>query len=80
MHYPHRLRARTTQGGTRMTRKDYQLIAGSISKLVQGLRSEEYFIHHLPVIRELVNELSDQLAMDNPRFNRAKFWNASGLN
>ena len=63
-----------------MTRKDYQLIAGSIQKLVKGLSSEEYFIHHLPVIRELVNDLSDQLALDNPRFNRATFWNASGLN
>jgi hypothetical protein len=63
-----------------MTRKDYQLIAGSIHKLVQGLNSEEYLKHYLPVIRELVNDLSDRLEIENPRFNRSTFWNASGLN
>jgi len=63
-----------------MTRKDYQLIAGSIEKLVKGLSREEYFVHYLPVIRELVNDLSDQLAQDNPRFNRATFWTACSLN
>jgi hypothetical protein len=62
-----------------MTRKDYQLIAGTIAPLVKGLSSEECFTHHLPVMRELVNTLSDKLEIDNPRFNRAKFWEACAL-
>lgn len=62
-----------------MTRKDYQLIAGTISKLAQGLNSEECFKGHIPVIRELVNTLSDKLEEDNPRFNRATFWRACAL-
>jgi phosphohistidine phosphatase SixA len=62
-----------------MTRKDYQLIAGTISKLMQGLNGEECFKGHIPVVRELVNSLSDKLEEDNPRFNRATFWRACAL-
>lgn len=62
-----------------MTRKDYELIAGSISKLAQGLDREEYLRHYLPVIRELVNDLSTRLEIENPRFNRHIFWKACAL-
>lgn len=59
-----------------MTRKDYQLIAGTIEAIVKGAR---YDHRYESCLRELVNTLSDKLEVDNPRFNRATFWKASGL-
>lgn len=66
-----------------MTRKDYELIAKVINPLVEGLevltkvKPEAYT--HISVVRELVNNLSDKLQADNPRFDRGKFWQACGL-
>lgn len=62
-----------------MTRKDYQLIASTIKELTKGLESEDYLEHYVPVIRELANNLADRLEIENPRFNRVKFWEACGL-
>ena len=61
-----------------MTRKDYVVIAKEINKMVQGLE-QPFAEHHLPVIRELVNNLSDRFKEDNGAFDRRRFWNACGL-
>ena len=66
-----------------MTRKDYQLITNVINPLVKGCNDltddnpEAY--SYLSLIRELVNNLSDELVKDNPRFDRDIFWKACGL-
>jgi hypothetical protein len=66
-----------------MTKKDYELIAGVINPLVEGLevltkvKPEAYT--HISVVRELVNNLSTKLETENPRFDRIKFWQACGL-
>lgn len=66
-----------------MTRKDYELIADVIKPLVKGCQDltednpEAY--SYLSLIRELVNNLSDKLVENNPRFDRSKFWKACGL-
>ena len=59
-----------------MTRKDYQLIAGTIAPIVKGAR---YDHRYESCLRELVNTLSDKLEQDNPRFNRETFWRACAL-
>jgi hypothetical protein len=59
-----------------MTRKDYKLIASTIAPIVKGAR---YDHRYESCLRELVNTLSDKLELDNPRFNRAKFWEACAL-
>lgn len=61
-----------------MTRKDYRLIAEEFAKMVKGLE-QPFAKHHLPVIRELVHNLSDKLKEENPRFNRYTFHKACGL-
>lgn len=61
-----------------MTRKHYRLLAEEFAKMVKGLE-QPFAEHHLPVIRELVNNLSDKLQEDNPRFDRHTFWKACGL-
>jgi hypothetical protein len=61
-----------------MTRKDYQLIAGIINNANYTARkfkdtSGEGMLEHI------ANELSDELAKDNPRFDRARFLTACGV-
>lgn len=53
-----------------MTRKDYKLIAEVIA--VSWFGSAE-------LKADLVNNLADKLEQDNPRFDRAKFLTACGL-
>jgi hypothetical protein len=66
-----------------MTRKDYELIAGTFKAMVRGLNEMKTYSnnaeHSLAVMRELTNNLSDKLEIDNPRFDRHKFWTAVGL-
>lgn len=59
-----------------MTRKDYELIAGSIAPIIKGAR---YDHRYESCLRELVNTLSDKLERENPRFNRERFWKACAL-
>jgi hypothetical protein len=54
-----------------MTRKDYKLIAEVIA--VSWFGSAE-------LKADLVNNLADKLAQDNPRFNRSIFLIACGVN
>jgi hypothetical protein len=61
-----------------MTKKDYIVIAETLNKLVKGLE-QQFSRHHLGVVRELVNKLSDEFQEDNPQFDRKIFWKACGL-
>jgi len=61
-----------------MTRKHFKLIADEINRMVKGLE-QDFSKHHLPVMRELVNNLSDKFEAENPRFDRHRFWKACGL-
>ena len=57
-----------------MTKKDYVLIAEVLNKfprLDYGVES---------VLEELAEEMADALALTNPRFDRAKFLTACGVN
>jgi len=58
-----------------MTRKDYQLIASAINGQRQGFGRGETV-----AISSLAETLADALAQDNPRFDRAKFLTACGVN
>jgi hypothetical protein len=55
-----------------MTKKDYKLIADAIRE-VQAYPSDAY------AMRKLAQTLSDKLAQENPRFDRAKFLAACGF-
>jgi hypothetical protein len=61
-----------------MTKKDYIVIAETFNKLVKGVE-QDFSKHHMGVIRELVNNLSDEFQADNRHFNRDIFWKACGL-
>jgi hypothetical protein len=54
-----------------MTRKDYKLIAEVIA--VSWFGSAE-------LKADLVNNLADEFALDNPRFDKARFLKACGVN
>ena len=56
-----------------MTRKDYQLIANAIREV------DEVGEYDARTLRVLTRELSRQLHLDNPRFDDAKFYEATGL-
>lgn len=60
-----------------MTRKDYQLLADSIlnARKVQSGLGEMYVS-----VAHLVNTLATDLEIDNPRFDRARFLEACGVN
>jgi hypothetical protein len=61
-----------------MTKKDYIVIAKTLNKLVKGVE-QDFSKHHMGVIRELVNNLSNKFQADNPQFNKKIFWKACGL-
>ena len=58
----------------RMTRKDYQLIAEVFANLGQIIDIKE------TVAVDLARNLADALETDNPRFDRARFLVACGVN
>jgi hypothetical protein len=64
-----------------MTRKDYEIIARAVS-VVKSTYDEvdgAYTEIALEVIDELANQLSLELQIDNPRFDRERFREACGL-
>ena len=61
-----------------MTKKDYELIAGVISELVEYKRQGGAFAHN-PELSTVADFLADALAGTNPRFNRATFLEACGV-
>lgn len=56
-----------------MTRKDYVLIAAAVRE------ERERFSNRNPGADDLVRALADSLAADNPRFDRARFLKACGV-
>lgn len=65
-----------------MTRKDYELIAAAINEAAETVRRENNsgFIHTLGSAMDLTAvQIAKALAADNPRFDRAKFLQACGV-
>jgi hypothetical protein len=52
-----------------MTKKDYELVAKSISKTLSGVEDGE----ELLVIMRVVDNLVESFKADNPRFNESRF-------
>jgi hypothetical protein len=61
-----------------MTRKDYELIAGVIRDLKRDQRERGAFAHN-PDLMTVASWLADELESTNPRFDRVKFLQASGV-
>ena len=59
-----------------MTRKDYVLIADTLSNLMKDFNNCGGDSVSLSLVAE---ELADTLANDNPRFDRARFLDACGV-
>jgi hypothetical protein len=57
-----------------MTRKDYQLIAEVFANFGQIIELEE------TIAADIARNLADALQGDNPRFDRARFLTACGVN
>ncbi len=57
-----------------MTRKDYELIANVLYLYVRPIELQEDC-----EVAALAIDLADSLALDNPRFNKAKFLFACGV-
>lgn len=65
-----------------MTKKDYDLIANSISRLVPGVVDRTTVPYHAGEMNALLNaahSLAESLASQNPRFNRDRFMVACGF-
>lgn len=60
-----------------MTRKDYELIAKALKtqlELSRGFGEED----GEAAVKNIAHDLAEALALDNPRFDRARFLTASG--
>ncbi len=55
-----------------MTRKDYKLIAHALAVASDGMSNPSY--------TQIVAVLATALQSDNPRFDRARFYTACGIN
>lgn len=60
-----------------MTKKDYELIAGAISFAVDKYDGEDWTM--LGAGAAIAGLIADELAEDNPRFNREMFLKACGV-
>jgi len=61
-----------------MTRKDFELIAQVLKDLKQDQRERGAFAHN-PDLETVARWLADGLEETNPRFDRVKFLQASGV-
>lgn len=61
-----------------MTKKDYELIAGVIADLKRDQRERGAFANN-PDLETVANWFADELEEINPRFNRVKFLQDSGV-
>jgi hypothetical protein len=59
-------------GDNRMTRKDYQLIAEILNYSLDAIIDDM-------ALEALASNFADELALDNPRFDRARFLAACGV-
>lgn len=62
-----------------MTRKDYVAIAAMFNKRGELARNIQNTAVRLTHYREIAGDLADVLAQDNPRFDRARFLKACGI-
>jgi hypothetical protein len=62
-----------------MTKKDYELIAGIISDLVAQKKDAGAFSHN-PELKTVAEDFAHALQDTNPRFDRARFLTACGVN
>ena len=53
-----------------MTRKHFEILAGSVEKLART---------HYDAAYEMANDIADACEKDNPRFDRGRFFEACGL-
>jgi urease gamma subunit len=60
-----------------MTRKDYELIANTISGTIMEYSRQGEDIAE--IMRDLAENIATGLEADNPLFNRAKFFTACGV-
>lgn len=60
-----------------MTKKDYKLIASVLATSRLTSQGTEVFSQDLSTLNDVCLRLSDELARDNPRFDREKFLLAS---
>ena len=60
------------RGDNRMTRKDYNLIAEVLSYSLNAIIDDM-------ALEALASNFADELALDNPRFDRARFLAACGV-
>jgi len=62
-----------------MTRKDYVIIAETIANLREQQKDSGPFTNN-PSLKDVAEELAHALGEDNPRFDRARFLDACGVN
>lgn len=64
-----------------MSRKDYQLIAGSINDAISDIQVHEspQLELMLNVVQHVAYAISDSLQADNNRFDRSRFLKACGV-
>ena len=64
-----------------MTRKDYELIAAALAATNQHKATDDdYREGWFAAASSVAHRLADSLASDNPRFDRARFLAACGIN
>ena len=62
-----------------MTKKDYELIAQAISVEYQETNPDTNNDIEAQTIVTVTNRIADYLSMENPRFDRNKFFKACGI-
>lgn len=64
-----------------MSRKDYQKFAALFAgEMAVAASRYEPILEEIRTLQNLVMSTADIFAQDNPRFNREKFYDASGMN
>lgn len=62
------------QRGNKMTRKDYELLAGAIGSAFDDIEAKGYDLDLIGTA--IVSRISSALALDNPRFDEKRFTRA----
>ena len=60
-----------------MTKKDYIKLAAVIRYAVNKSEQRDLLLNHC--VRDIATELADVCSNDNPRFDRARFFDACGM-
>jgi len=62
-----------------MTRKDYEATARVIRRNLERAHNYGAQVREVLAVQDIAQEMADIFASDNPRFDRAKFLEACGL-